>query len=101
MTRWWPVWLLVFLPVACFCDESTDIIIEYTTNGQVKLNILNITFHTTELHVTLLGCDYGYYDYYLLFPPLPSWKTEVTPFNCRECRCETFESERTESFYII
>jgi hypothetical protein len=80
--------------------QTVDFAVEYTTNGEVKLSILNITYHTTELHVTLLGCDFGYYDYYLLFPPLPSWKTEVTPFNCLECQCVEFESERSETFYI-
>ena len=96
----WAVWWLVFLPTA-WCAQTVDIIVEYTTNGEVKLNILNITYHTTELHVTLLGCDYAYYDYYLLFPPLPSWKTEVTPFHCLECQCDKFEAERLESFYIV
>jgi hypothetical protein len=96
----WLVWLLVCLPAAS-CAQKMDVIIEYTTNGEVKLNILNITFRTTELHVTLLGCDHGYYDYFLLYPPPPSRKSDITPFNCRECQCQTFESERAESFYIV
>ena len=80
---------------------AVDIVVEYATNGDVKLNLLNITFHTTELHVTLLGCDYGYYDQYLLIPPTPSWKTEVTPFHCLECQCSNFEAERAERFYAL
>jgi hypothetical protein len=94
-------WLFLLLQTTCWSADTVDIIIEYTTNGEVKLNIMNITFRTTELHVMLLGCDYAYYDYYLLVPPTPSWKTEVTPFNCRECACSDFETERIENFYLL
>ena len=73
--------------------------IEYTTDGDVTFNIMNISFHTVQLHVTLLGCDYGYYDQYLITPPAsPSWKTSVTPFHCVECACEDFEFDRVEPF---
>ena len=53
---------------------------------------------SSNFDVKLLGCDYGYYDLYVLFPPTPSWQTEVTPFNCVECECEDFEHERVEQF---
>jgi hypothetical protein len=73
--------------------------IEYTTDGVVYLDIMNMTFHTTYIHVTLLGCDDGYYDYYALFPPAKSWKTEVTPYHCLECACARFEPARAEDFF--
>ena len=95
----WTVWGIVLLLHTAWGGDTADIVIEYTTNGEVKLNIMNITFHTTELHVTLLGCDHGYYDYYRLVPPIPSRKTEVTPFHCLECQCTDFENERVEHFY--
>ena len=97
-TRQRAFWFLVLVQMALAACQTLDIIIEYTTNGEVKLNIMNITFHTTELHVTLLGCDYAYYDNYLIVPPMPTWKTQVTPFHCLECQCVDFESERIESF---
>jgi len=97
-----PVAALLLLAAAMLraSTASVEFSIEYTTNGDVKLNILNITFHTVQLHVKLLGCDYGYYDTYLLFPPVASWKTEVTPFNCVECECEDFEYDRVEQFVV-
>ena len=78
--------------------QLSDVRIQYTTDGEVRISVLNITFVTTELRVVLLGCDVGYFDNYLLFPPTPSWKTEVTPFDCRECRCSAFEQLRSETF---
>ena len=78
----------------------SKVMIQYTTDGEVTLNLLNITFVTTELHVTLLGCDVGYYDNYALSPPTQSWMTEVTPFDCRECVCDRFESVRAEPLMI-
>jgi len=97
MRPWKPLLLWLLLQAAC----AVDIVVEYATNGDVKLNIMNITFHTTELHVKLLGCDRGYYDQSRLVPPTPSWQTEVTPFNCLECRCSNFEFERAERFYVL
>ena len=73
--------------------------VQYTTDGDVVLNIMNITYNTVHLDVTLLGCDYGYYDQYLITPPVSaSWKTSVTPFHCIECVCENFEFDRAEPF---
>jgi hypothetical protein len=99
MRRTTAAWAVLLLLHTAWANDTADIVIEYTTNGEVKLNIMNITFHTTELHVTLLGCDYGYYDYYRLVPPTPSWKIDVTPFHCLECQCSDFEQERVEHFY--
>ena len=90
--------LLLLLAAVVAVSSSIDMSIQYMTNGEAKLNILNITFHTVSLNVKLLGCDFGYYDLYLLFPPTPSWTKEVTPFNCVECECEDFEHERAEQF---
>jgi hypothetical protein len=97
----WIGWGLLFLLHTAQGTDTAEIIIEYTTNGEVKLSIMNITFHTTELHVTLLGCDYAYYDHYVLVPPTPSWKTEMTPFHCLECQCSDFDTERVEAFYTL
>ena len=88
----------VLIALVSLKAENTLMVIEYTTDGDVTLNIMNITFHTTELHVTLLGCDVGYYDQYRIRPPAPSIDTHLNPFHCMECRCETFESVRSEAF---
>jgi len=83
---------------------ASRVSIQYTTDGEVTLSVMNITFVTTELHVVLLGCDVGNYDHHALYPPEASWKTEVTPFDCRECVCEdngTAESIRAEPFIVV
>lgn len=92
---------IILLHASRQAQSSVEMTVQYTTNGDVKLNILNISFHTVQLHVKLLGCDYGYYDTYLLSPPTPSWRTQVTPFHCVECECEVFENERTEQFVAL
>ncbi len=77
-------------------------IMEYNTDGTVLYNSVNITMHTMSMNVTLLGCDYGYYDYYLINPPAaPSAKTQITPFDCRACVCTDFERTRAEDFVIM
>ena len=81
--------------------QLSDVRIQYTTDGDVLLSLMNITFVTTELHVVVLGCDVGYFDNYLIFRPTPSWKTEVTPFDCRECKCDSFEQPRLEAFVPV
>ena len=92
---------MLLLILGTLIDASPPIIpiqmsIQYTTDGEVTLNIMNIPFQTVQLHVTLLGCDYGYYDEYLITPPrLPS---SITPFHCVECTCENFEFDRVEPF---
>ena len=86
----------------CCLAMDVNMVIEYTTDGPVLLDMFNITFQTVELHVTLLGCDYGYYDQYLLTPPtVPSVQTEITPFNCLECVCTRFDSVRDEPIVAI
>lgn len=71
------------------CAAATDfrLAIEYTTDGDVRLDILNISFHTVDLRVTLLGCDYGY------FPDPGS-----IALRCLECQCADLESARAEPF---
>ena len=75
-------------------------IMEYNTDGTVVLNNANFTIHTVSINVTLLGCDDGYYDNYLLFPPSASVKTKITPFECKACVCTDFEAQRTEEFVV-
>ena len=77
-------------------------IMEYNTDGTVLFNNVNITMHTVSMNVTLLGCDNGYYDYYLISPPKnPSVITQITPFDCRPCVCTDFQRIRVEDFVII
>ena len=83
------------------CTSTLYMIMEYNTDGTVILNNANFTLHTVSMNVTLLGCDYGYYDHYMLFPPLVSSpRTKITPFDCRPCTCTAFESVRSEEFVI-
>jgi len=106
MTLWWIMLIPVLtsaqpMSIGGGAAQLSNVLIQYTTDGEVKLNIMNVTFVTTELHVVLLGCDFGYFDNYLLFPPTPTWQTQITPFKCLECNCEAFESLRTESFVAV
>ncbi len=87
------IWFLFnFLFSAIFTDGfPVDMVVEYTTTGDVKLNILNITFHTIQLQVELLGCDYGYYDD----------KRILAHLHCVPCECSNFEFERSENFIAV
>ena len=81
-----PMLLVAFLASALGAAQL-NMAIEYSTDGDVALSIMNITFHTVELEVTLLGCDYGYY------PTAGS-----AEYQCLECACEAFDSVRSEAF---
>ena len=94
---------LVLLTLVCqLCSSNVYMIMEYNTDGTVILNNANFTLHTLSIDVKLLGCDYGYYDYYLMYPPAsPTPKTVITPFDCRPCVCTEFDSVREEDFYLM
>jgi hypothetical protein len=78
-------WFLVLLlAVPCACDLY--MIVEYDTNGTARPVGINFTLHTVELHVTLLGCDHGYY------------AETVQPLVCKECACTDFTEGRVEAF---
>lgn len=77
-------------------------IMEYNTDGTVILNNANFTLHTVSMNVTLLGCDFGYYDTYVQGTrPVASPKTLITPFDCMPCVCTDFESTRVEDFISV
>jgi hypothetical protein len=92
------IYLTLLLTTA---HASIHMIMKYGTDGAVELNQVNFTLHTLSINVTLLGCDYGYYDHYLLYPPIQSSKTQITPFDCRACVCTDFSSERVEEFIVV
>lgn len=91
------IFLLTIMNTA---ESNLFMVVQYDTNGQVILNQANVSIKTLEIHVTLLGCDYGYYDYYLLYPPkVKTPQMEITPFECLECVCDWNNvPERTEQF---
>jgi hypothetical protein len=92
---------IVFVTLLLTITHATiQMIMKYDTDGPVELNQVNFTVHTLSINVTLLGCDYGYYDHYLLYPPTQSSKTQITPFECRACVCTDFSSERVEEFVV-
>ena len=78
--------------------QLSKVLIQYTTDGEPILSILNITFVTTEMRVVVVGCDVGYFDNHAIHP---TEKPKHTPFDCMECSCESFESVRTEQFTIL
>jgi hypothetical protein len=92
--------LVLLLTCTTSAHAALHMVMEYSTDGTVVLNQANFTIHTLSINVTLLGCDYGYYDHYLLYPPVKSAKTEITPFDCRACVCSDFSSVRVEEFVI-
>ena len=89
--------LLALVPAAR--PDTLYMIMEYSTDGSVLLHQANITLRTLAINVTLLGCDDGYYDHYLLRPPTARITTN-NPFDCRACTCTDFSSERVEDFFI-
>jgi hypothetical protein len=91
--------LLLASPAAI--HSTLYMVMEYRTDGTVSLNQANFSIHTLSINVTLLGCDYGYYDHYLLYPPVQSTKTQITPFDCRACMCTDFSPERVEEFVVV
>lgn len=98
-----PLMLIIILPLlgtAGATSTGIHMIMEYSTDGTVLLNHANFTIRTVSMNVTLLGCDSGYYDHYLLYPPaVRTPRMLVTPFDCRECICSDFERERAEPFF--
>ena len=95
---------LLFVNAMQFYPASSSpstvyMIMEYSTDGTVILNNANFTIHTVSMNVTLLGCDYGYYDNYLLVPSR-SPRAQITPFDCRQCVCTEFNSVRAEEFTL-
>lgn len=62
-------------------------IVEYDTNGTARPLWLNYTLRTVELHVTLLGCDHGYYA-----------EAMQPSLVCKECVCTEFTEGRNEAF---
>lgn len=74
---------LTLLLVAAAAAEVT-MVVQYSTENNVTLSIMNITFRTVDLQVTVLGCDYGYY---------------ASGPACLECACDAaLDSERAEAF---
>ena len=74
-------------------------IIEYDTNGTARHVMMSLNFttllRTVELHVTLLGCDHGYY-------ADEEEKKRTALLVCRECICDNddaiFLEGRSEAF---
>jgi hypothetical protein len=79
-----PVGLLVlFLAV---CAGEIYMIVEYDTNCTARSTLGDFKLHTVELHVTILGCDFGYY------------AQTLQPLECLECVCTKFVEGRSEEF---
>jgi hypothetical protein len=93
--------ILIFLIVTTTTTTAAEagggifMIIEYDTNGTARpVMSLNFTLRTVELHVTVLGCDHGYYADEEKRPALV----------CRECLCNDDDNDalflegRSEAF---
>ncbi len=84
-------WIIIIIFVACTavlrCKGDLLMVVEYDTNGTARPVSFNFTLRTVELHVTLLGCDTGYYAE-ALQPSLV----------CKECVCTDFREGRSEAF---
>ena len=79
--------LALLLLVAAFVSSEIFMVVEYDTNGTARPILLNITLRTVELHVTVLGCDIGYYA-----------ETNQPSLVCKECVCSEFAEGRSEAF---
>ena len=70
------------------CTSELFMTLEYDTNGTARPTGTSFDFslRTVEMHVTVLGCDHGYYAY------------TMQPLECRECVCDEFTDGRHEPF---
>ena len=84
MTPWFPAFISLLAVISCQADLY--MIVEYDTNGTARPLGINFTLRTVELHVTLLGCDHGYY------------AESQQPLVCKECVCTEFVEGRVEAF---
>jgi hypothetical protein len=89
----WTV-VVVVLGTPFFCAGDIYMIVEYDTNGTLMQQIsMDVTIHTVELHVTLLGCDYGYYN-----NNANAKSSQQQTLKCDECICKEFLDDREEAF---
>ena len=78
-------WALIIATMSG-CLGDVFMIVEYDTNGTALPLMVNVSFHTVELHVIVLGCDQGYY------------AETMQPLVCKECMCNDFTNGRVEAF---
>ena len=83
--------LATLLLLAAIASPSSKgelyMMVEYDTNGTARPVGINFTLiRTVELHVTVIGCDHGYY------------AESHQPLVCRECVCSDFSEGRVEAF---
>ena len=83
-------WVAVAFAIGILSNQCTSdifMVVEYDTNGTARPVLLNVALRTVELHVTLLGCDHGYYAH-----------TYQPSLVCLECVCTEFREGRSEAF---
>ena len=71
-------------------------IIEYDTNGTARHVMMSLNFtllRTVELHVTLLGCDHGYY-------ADAEEKKRTALLVCRECLCDNNNNNDDDAIFF-
>ena len=74
----------------CTASAQLFMVIEYDTNSETELNIMNLTMTTSGLQATLIGCAEGFYDLKL--------SVNIT---CLECVCTVFRTGRVEEFVAV
>ena len=82
-------WFLAILLLLVVPSSNSELYMmgEYDVNGTARPVGINFTLvRTVELHVTVLGCDHGYY------------AESHQPLVCRECVCTDFSEGRVEAF---
>ena len=84
MVPWWFLAILLLVPSSS--KSELYMMVEYDTNGTARPVGINFTLiRTVELHVTVIGCDHGYY------------AESHQPLVCRECVCSDFSEGRVEA----
>jgi hypothetical protein len=78
------IWLLFLLP---FASTHIFMVVRYDSANDAPKNIFNFSLSVVGLNVSLLGCDYGYYD-----------TMNVTKLECRECICSVYSDGRHEPY---
>ena len=81
--------VLIIVSSAVFCIGDVYMVVEYDTNGTLTQQMsFDVTYHTVDLIVTVMGCDTGYY---------ADTSPEQT-LKCNECVCKVFPEGRDDAF---
>jgi hypothetical protein len=86
---------ILLLVIIALATADVFMVVQYDSTGLLPTaNVLNVTFTTVDLIVTLLGCDDGYYE----------GAAASGHLTCTACDCAAVpssSSKRVEPFFLV